>query len=829
MKYAGMVLGGILSAIGHMVAFIFKNVFIAIRRFSMDPANKNAIWNLQAFSMLCVLILLFLWLVGRYQDIIFGLKDPVFLRAIPLLLPCFLGHMIYSSPALFKNSYSKPIIQTFLNAFSILALGQILMRFIPVTYGVPLAFVLLLGTVALTLYYTLHLSIKNTVWNKLNKVVEEVESQEAGIGNGTVALQNNSNTANLSDLETVDLNEKGCLSHLRYYSEECKLELFQTVPTKERQSELVVLNRTDRAQHAQIIGGTGAGKTLLATNLISQDLLNDYIGSTIIEPKGSLINRLSNFMERTGRPFRRLDPEYEFSDCLNPLYVPEKEDIEPMIEANVSAFHGYLGPDAVQYFKSRATNLLRVGIKALKLAYGNDVTYNELDRLVQPINDDYRAEVLSELRGQENLVPLLIEYTRNMAGSQKTQEHAMQTYSNLYDYLSELTANRHIQKIFCGPSTFNIDDALKNGEVVLVNGAYGTLQTLTYTVGRLYLNLLRASTFRRNLKEKVRPHQLTVDEIEMFADEEFSTFMEMAREFEVFVNVIHQGNVQLDDVSERLGTMVKQNAVQKFILAGLDVEDAQYYADMIGEDYKIGQSTGTDEMEATGFKTQLKEEKRYTVLPKEILNLKGYNPETGEYGECLFRGVHNNVRQDPVIGIVLPLSRRLFSPLTTESAEVIELVGETGEDVDPGNEDGNSIDNHQLVVQEKKDILTQVKQKAKERREQKNGGKSKPVGNVAVAEKETSTKEQEEDRGIPVRRSSVWDKPAEATESAIDSVIEPEKEVIKEIIPEAEEAGHGTNIVFQPATVDQTVQQLAERMRNEARGARESKGTSEAE
>lgn len=810
-----MILGGILSAIGHMIAFIFKNIFIAIRRFSMDPANKNTIWNLQAFSILCVLILLFLWLVGRYQDVIIGLREPVFYRAIPLLIPCFLGHIIYSSPALFKNTYSKPIIQTFLNAFSILALGQILMRFIPVEYGVSIAFIMLISTVALTLYYTLNMSIKNTVWNKLNMMVEKAEGQES------ILVSNDDENVNskLADLDLIDLNEKGCLSNLRYYSEDCKLELFQTVPTKERQSELITLNRTDRAQHGQFIGGTGAGKTLLATNLITQDLLNDYIGSTIIEPKGSLIKRISNFMERTGRPYRRLDPECEFTDCLNPLFVPENQDIEPMIEANVSAFHGYLGPDAVQYFKSRATNLLRVGIKSLKFAFGNDVTYNELDRLVQPSNDDYRAEVLSILRGKgkENLVPLLMEYTRNMAGSQKTQEHAMQTYSNLYDYLSELTSNRHIQKIFCGPSTFNIDDALENGEVVLVNGAYGTLQTLTYTVGRLYLNLLRASTFRRSLNDKVRPHQLTVDEIEMFADEEFSTFMEMAREFEVFVNVIHQGNVQLEDVSKRLGTMVKQNAVQKFILAGLEVEDAKYYADMIGEEYKIGQSTGTDEMEATGFKTQLKEEKRYTVLPKQISNLKGYNPENGDYGECLFRGVHNNVRQEPVIGIVLPLSKKLFAPLIIKDLEVPNL-----EVTNKDNIVTEVIAVANKPSQDNNDILTRIKNNAKEKKEQININKMESAANVTVADGVVNGMPGEGKKGPLVRRSSAWDKDAGSLEMT-------EPEISNKKIPETIVAGNGSGIIFQPATVDQTVQQLAERMRTEARGARDSKEKKEEE
>ncbi len=810
MKYIGMVLGGILSAIGHMIAFMLKNMYIAIRRFTMDPVNKNFIWNFQAFSILILLIFCFLWMVGKYQDLIYGVGEPVFYRAIPLLIPCFLGHLIYSCPALFKNNYAKPVIQTFLNALSVLALGQLLMRFIPIHIGLPIAALFLISAVALTLYYTLHLNIRSTVFNKLVRVVEEAEFQEKEVASSKTESEGklNVNTKDgisqeeIKQLDRIDLNKKGCLSHLRYYSEECKLELFQTVPTMERQSELKALSRSDRAQHSQIIGGTGAGKTLLATNLITQDLLNDYIGSTIIEPKGSLINRLANFMDRTGRPYKRLDPEYEFTDCLNPFFVPEGQDIEPMIEANVSAFHGYLGPDAVQYFKSRATQLLRVGIKALKFVYGNTCTYNELDRLIQPLNDDFRAEVLAELRGRENQVPLLLEYTRNMAGSQKMQEQAMQTYSNLYDYLSELTSNKYIQRIFCRPSTFNIDEALAKGEVVLVNGAYGTLQTLTYTVGRLYLNLLRASTFRRNLKEKVRPHQLTVDEIEMFADEEFSTFLEMAREFEVFVSVIHQGNVQLDDVSERLGTMVKQNAVQKFILAGLDNDDAEYYADMIGEEYKIGKSTGTDEMSTTGFKTQLKEEKRYTVLPSEILRLKGYNPATGEPGECLFRGVHNNVRMEPVIGLVYPLPRKLFAPINQEDTLSDETLDETTEEqIDgmPSENEANIAMNPEPEKDvkpsesgEKENLLQRVRQKAKERASEE--GKA----NITSNEEESKV------------RPSGWDLPS------VEETNDKEEGGMEEVQPKQ-------------ATVGKKLEQLEEQLAKRAEEARKNKGTRETE
>lgn len=811
-----MVIGGILSAVGHMIAFMFKNIYIAVRRYTMDPANKNTLWNMQSFFVLFILILCFLWLVGKYQDLFYGIGGPAFLRSIPLLIACFLGHLIYSSPVLFKSTYAKPIIQTFLNALSVMAAGQIIMKYIPAGKGLIIAVIMFVGAVSLTLYYTLHLNIRSTVFNKLTRAVDEANMSSTNSNKSEAKKKIRKNKGitqeDITQLDIIDLNEKGCLSHLRYYSEECKLELFNTVPTKDRQSELKVLGREDRAQHSQIIGGTGAGKTLLATNLIAQDILNDYIGSTIIEPKGSLINRLANFLNRTGRPYHRLDPEYEFTDCLNPFYVPEGSDIEPMIEANVSAFHGYLGPEAVDYFKSRATNLLRVGIKALKLVHGNECTYLDLDRLIQPINDDFRAEILSSLIGRENQVPLLLEYTRNMAGTSKMQEHAMQTYSNLYDYLSELTENKYIQRIFCGPSTFNIDDVIKEGKIVLVNGAYGTLQTLTYTVGRLYINLLRASTFRRNLKESIKPHVLTVDELEMFADEEFSTFLEMAREFEVFVNVIHQANIQLEDVSERLSVMVKQNAVQKFILAGLDNDDADYYAVMIGEDYKIGQSTGTDEMSTTGFKTQLKEELRYQVLPSKIKRLKGYNPKTGEPGECLFRGVQDNVRMDPVIGLVYPLPKKLFSPLIPNN-KVLEIPKESGgekgvltlliekeeelESEELANPSEMNLDKERVIQNEKLSLLERIKLKAKD-------NKSETENGSVVQKFELNT-----------IRHSAWDYDDEKeTPADIDITANNNKDITKPIEEKRK---------LQPAVIGQSLTELEHRMAQKAEDARKSR------
>lgn len=733
-RIIGFIFGFLIKAIGHALGFVAKNIYISIRRFSMDPKNKNLIWNMKSIFMLLVCILCFVWLVGVYQDEIYGIHRVVFYRAIPLLIVCFFGHTIYSSPLFFKNTYSKPLIQTFLNVLSSLAAGQIIQKYVGNNKGLLISLGITIFVVGITLYYTLYYGIESTIYAKLKRATEANSSDKK---KGRVK---DLDKLNFKNIPLQDIDKRGCLEYLRFISEKAELELFNTLPTPEKQSQLMRINRLGRAQHTQIIGGTGSGKTLLSTNLVVQDLLNDYIGTTIIEPKGSYITRLANFMDRVNRPYHRLDPLHPDSDAINPFFVPEGAEVEPMIEANVSAFHGYLGPDTEQYFQSRQTQLLRVGIKALKLARGNDCTYNDLERLILPTGDEFRSELLSELVDDLHQVPELQEYTRTMANN-RLMEHAMKTYSGLYDYLSELTSNKYIQKIFCRPSTFNIDDVLENGKVVLVNGAYGKLQTLTYTVGRLYLNLLKASVFRRDISGDARPHSITIDEAEMFADGEFSTFLEMSREFEAYITVIHQGNAQLSDVSERLEAMVKQNAVQKFIMAGLENEDAEYYAQMFGEEYQLGVSTGTDEMNITGFQTRFNEEKRFNVLPAEILKLKGFNPTTGEPGECLFRGVENNVRLDTVKGLVYPLPLELFKPVK-EDIEIDEQQEETDNTQKYHDESMSPSQSPDKKKRKRKRKRHRGQQELQERGEELNGEENV---NTEKSEKQPKPKEKNEE------------------------------------------------------------------------------------
>lgn len=685
MKFISMIISGFFSVLGHLLAFVLKHIYMAAKQFSRNKKNSLKIWNMKAIFWLTITIIMFLLLVARYQDAIFAGREPSLYVAIPGLFLFLSGHTIYSSPILRDVTGIKVLVKTLQFSLAVLAGGQILLRFLPLAFVLPITLIMVITTIAFIMKKTVFSPKDDSVFSKLITLVEQTEEKRGGaelaksikVINKIIRKEKGTLSFEESSLEGVDLNQKGCLSHLRYHDPTAKLDLFYTVPTKDVEEQLISISLHDRVQHSQNLGGTGAGKTMLATTKLVQDFLNDAVGVTLLEPKGALIGRMSNFADRVGRTYFLLDPTNEYSDCLNPLYVPDGEDIEQMIEANISAFHAWLGPDAKQFFKGRSTGLIRTSIKALKLAYGNNCGFNDLFEIIDPAGHDKRAEVLHLLQHQKDLVSNLESYHKNLAGPQKLMEYTIQTYSGAYDYMLELTSNKYFQRMFCRASTFTIDEVMNEGKVLLINAAYGQLQALTYTVGKLVLSLIRASTMRRRVAEGLVPHAVYIDEVEMFADSELSIFFEMAREFNTPVEVIHQGNEQLKDESKRLAAMIKQNAAQKFILAGLEVEDAEYYSKLFLEDYVPTLSSGTDEMSTTGYNTQMKEEKRRKVDTSDILSLKGYNYATGEPAECYFRGVINNVRMDAVKCHIYPVPSVLFSPLKNqkqEEAEPLELV-----------------------------------------------------------------------------------------------------------------------------------------------------------
>lgn len=149
-------------------------------------------------------------------------------------------------------------------------------------------------------------------------------------------------------------------------------------------------------------------------------------------------------------------PNTQVND-MNPFHVYEGRRADLMIEAHIFAFHQYL-KDTTHFSKSRCSQLLRVCIKALKLAYRNNCGFQELYEIIQPSFTERRIEVLAILKARSllNEVMLLKEYHRNIEVGGKMKDFTIQTYRLLHNYVFKLKSSPQLQELCYGPATTDI-------------------------------------------------------------------------------------------------------------------------------------------------------------------------------------------------------------------------------------------------------------------------------------------------------------------------------------------------------------------------------------
>ncbi|MGP3788544.1 hypothetical protein [Paenibacillus sp. 1A_MP2] len=161
---------------------------------------------------------------------------------------------------------------------------------------------------------------------------------------------------------------------------------------------------------------------------------------------------------------------------------------------------------------------------------------------------------------------------------------------------------------------------------------------------------------------------------------------------------------------------------------------------------------------------------------------------------------------DPVIGILLPLPKVLFSKLSTTESLVVEE-----EHKDVSEPDSNEV---VVVTQEtdhdaKNDKLAKIKEKAAAKK-----GIMQQTEHIEITKEEHILEENEKPLVV---RNTFWDSPAEEPVQ-----IEEKQKELEQILPQ-------TKVRFAPASIDETTLRLAERIRQTAEDKRLNKGSSESE
>ncbi|WP_066945396.1 type IV secretion system DNA-binding domain-containing protein [Streptomyces lushanensis] len=249
------------------------------------------------------------------------------------------------------------------------------------------------------------------------------------------------------------------------------------------------LGATESAQHVQVVGPTGSGKTALLTNLIAQDM-NAGRGVILIESKGDLFH---DVLDRV--PERRLSDVVllDVSDTAYPVGFNILQGSPYVVAADIQRLFDHLYPQDARGVRVRAGFYHLILTLMLSTDAGGKMTFADLQSLAvpRPDQEEFAARVIRGVSHVEKLAGWWSEIT----GLGRPQRNA--DFKPLIDRTWQLTSRRSLRNILGqSESTLNLTDVIRRGKILLVNlsrategrdtaGLLGSLSGLPCRPGRL--------------------------------------------------------------------------------------------------------------------------------------------------------------------------------------------------------------------------------------------------------------------------------------------------------------------------------------------------------
>lgn len=332
----------------------------------------------------------------------------------------------------------------------------------------------------------------------------------------------------------------------------------------------------DRLRHMYVIGKSGTGKSTLFETMIAQDMANGF-GVGVLDPHGETIEHI---LDRI--PSNRVDDVIYFdpSDSempvgLNLLEMDDPSEKNLMASALVSAIKHHFdyswGP--------RLEYLLNYAILTLLEVQGT--TMLGITRLLE--DDNYRKFILHHVKD-----PVVLKFWdtefKNMKNNPKLISEAVAPIQNKVNRFLASSTIRNI--LGQRKSTIDIDDAMNNGKILLMNLSKGKIgEDNANLLGALLVSRIQFFALQRAKipAQKRRPFYLYVDEFQNFATGSFESILSESRKYGLGLYLTHQYTAQL---SEELLSAVLGNVgtIAAFALGTPDAkalagEFAPYFTD----------------------------------------------------------------------------------------------------------------------------------------------------------------------------------------------------------------------------------------------------------
>lgn len=329
----------------------------------------------------------------------------------------------------------------------------------------------------------------------------------------------------------------------------------------------------DRVRHFYVIGQTGAGKSVLLTNMIIQDIRAGN-GVCFVDPHGSdIVDVLAAV------PPERFDDVIYFDPAnadhpmsinimeFDPKYPEQKtfvvNEIMSIFEKLFGSVPESLGPMFQQYFRNGAMLVLE-GMPA------GQATMADIPRVLA--NAKFRKECLKNSKN-----PIVNQFWTEIA--EKAGSDA--SLENVVPYITSKTdiflANDIMRPIIAYQnSSFNFREIMDTKKIFLANLSKGRLGDMNAQVLGLFIigKITQAALSRSDSPDlkKLPVFYTYIDEFQNFTTPSIATILSEARKYGISLNVAHQYIKQLD---EKIRDAIFGNVGTKCIFR-VGTEDAEF-------------------------------------------------------------------------------------------------------------------------------------------------------------------------------------------------------------------------------------------------------------
>ena len=386
------------------------------------------------------------------------------------------------------------------------------------------------------------------------------------------------------------------------------------------------LTLDQRERHSYVIGKTGMGKTEMLKSMIYQDMVNGK-GMAVLDPHGDLFYELLRLIPKNRRKdvivFNPADKEWPvgLNILSSGISFEDLEDGQDKIVSTTLAIFQKITDE--KYWGPRLEHILRNTTQTS--LFTPSPSFWVIQKLLTS-SKSYQKEVAGMLK--DPILKQFWESEFSLFGKMQQSD----AISPITNRIGKFITSKMSRNILLQPkSTFNIQEVMDGGKILLVNLSKGELgEDQSHFFGSLIISLIQLAAYERiHIPEgKRRNFFLYVDEFQNFATQIFEELSSEGRKWHVPLIPSHQNIAQIKDpnllkiVAGNADTFIALKAGpddEKFILPFMEPEVEKGEIINLSPHHFFMKTTTDNQEDAFSGVTKLLDIKGSDEVAKEVI------------------------------------------------------------------------------------------------------------------------------------------------------------------------------------------------------------------